>query len=74
MLVEARAGRAVGEVAVLRWSRPGFEDQVKGGLGRAPESAEAGLGEYLPQLRFPRLGAEAEANLLRERVRGADDR
>ena len=35
------------------WSWSGFEDQVKGRLGRAPESAEAGLGEHLPQSRFP---------------------
>ncbi len=74
----AAARRGVGmrqcSVAVWWWSWSGFEDQVEGGLGRAAESAEAGLGEHLPQLRFPRLGAEAEADLLGERVRGADGR
>jgi hypothetical protein len=67
-------GRSPPAAGFTAWSRPGFEDQVQRGFGGPPEPGEARLGEDLTQPRFPGLGAEAEGDILGERVRGADGR
>src|SRR5262245_45459229 len=51
-----------------------FDDEVERGLCHSAERPEPRLLEDLPEAGFARLGAEAEPDLLRQRVRRADAR
>src|SRR5205807_10380055 len=51
---------------------PRLQDEVERRLGRAPHAREATLFEHLCEARLAGLGAEREADLLRERGGRAD--
>jgi hypothetical protein len=57
-----------------RRSRPGFEDEVHRGLRGPAELAVPGRFEHLTELGFACLSAQAQGDVLGERVRGADRR
>jgi len=44
---------------------PGFEDQVKWRLGRAPEASKPTTCHYVPQALLTRLSAKSKTDLLR---------
>src|SRR4051794_19696645 len=54
--------------------RLGLQDEVERGFGGPPHAAEAGLVQHGGESAFASLRAEAEADLLGQRARCADDR